>query len=704
MFESQRDFFEDRFGHDFGRVRIHDDSKSGRAARRLNAEAFTIGNDIVFDHDKSPSIDTPANRKILGHELVHVLQQSSSSSEPAGLATKRGIHVVERVPPGQITRRSPATAGTGSDEPGTSATQSAVEAALASQYPRLLQVLTDEQKQSILDAFRYREELRAIDVRLSELVYNIPGAGEAYASEDEPEITRLRLKAADLGQRERRAFEIGVDTVLLLDTYSFMPERTTGESTEPKVVEEYKRTLYYNMSSQRTALVVQDVDPARQPSEMIKFEWGPDRWEVPHDGGLISFDHLLQIEAINLEYQQVLIERSLEGIEEIMNLEPAAERGKEIDERSDPRWSPGKDIYTGAWDITVFKSPQLDIVFSVRGKLSRNTPNPNPFEDETKVAFSTNLKDVLDGNSDQAHAIGVKFATRMATMSLDPEILEVYGVNFVKVKMELGEISTTDLVSLKVTVVKLRFRAESTEQLSRDIGIPEDLRLQGQITFDFNIKSDAINDVLKRADDMAEEGRKGSEIADELLEDRRKKAAGGVAEEGAEQSAKHRTLRKISDRIEQHARPLREGLERVDGMFGPRMARFIAKRGVRVVLKAVPILNVVSTVWDLVELAHWLSEYMRTHWRVGATEFQTKFPTFAQIGSCPMNSAGGKMRINEQTYKCVDYPRVTAPLAGLAFDAAGRLVHIRVENGKEVVEDYQGWLMATHPGEGRTTY
>lgn len=69
-----RDFFEPRFGHDFSRVRIHTDATAARTASDVRARAFTSGNDIVFGAGQyAPT--TEAGRKLLAHELTHVVQQ-----------------------------------------------------------------------------------------------------------------------------------------------------------------------------------------------------------------------------------------------------------------------------------------------------------------------------------------------------------------------------------------------------------------------------------------------------------------------------------------------------------------------------------------------------------------------------------------------------------------------------------------------------
>ncbi len=67
---------EPRFGHDFSNVRIHTDAQAAASARAVNALAYTVGSDVVFDTGQyAPELH--AGRKILAHELTHVVQQGS---------------------------------------------------------------------------------------------------------------------------------------------------------------------------------------------------------------------------------------------------------------------------------------------------------------------------------------------------------------------------------------------------------------------------------------------------------------------------------------------------------------------------------------------------------------------------------------------------------------------------------------------------
>lgn len=72
--EGERAFFEPRFGADFSQVRVHTDPAAAEAARALNAQAFTLGSDIVFGPGRyAPG--TEEGKRLMAHELTHVLQQ-----------------------------------------------------------------------------------------------------------------------------------------------------------------------------------------------------------------------------------------------------------------------------------------------------------------------------------------------------------------------------------------------------------------------------------------------------------------------------------------------------------------------------------------------------------------------------------------------------------------------------------------------------
>ena len=69
-----RDFFEPRFDHDFGSVRVHADDRAAGLSRQVNARAFTVGSGIFFGAGEYRP-DTSEGRRLVAHELTHVVQQ-----------------------------------------------------------------------------------------------------------------------------------------------------------------------------------------------------------------------------------------------------------------------------------------------------------------------------------------------------------------------------------------------------------------------------------------------------------------------------------------------------------------------------------------------------------------------------------------------------------------------------------------------------
>jgi len=85
-----RQEMEQRFGHDFSQVRVHTGVAAEQSAREVNANAYTVGNDIVFGVGRYEP-KTVWGQRLIAHELTHVMQQSSVtvlrrflSNEPAG--------------------------------------------------------------------------------------------------------------------------------------------------------------------------------------------------------------------------------------------------------------------------------------------------------------------------------------------------------------------------------------------------------------------------------------------------------------------------------------------------------------------------------------------------------------------------------------------------------------------------------------------
>jgi hypothetical protein len=81
-----RAFFEPRFGHDFGSVRVHADGEAARLSAALGTRAFTYAGGMYFGAGQL-NAGTADGRRLLAHELAHVVQQ------------RRGAQLVEKAPP-----------------------------------------------------------------------------------------------------------------------------------------------------------------------------------------------------------------------------------------------------------------------------------------------------------------------------------------------------------------------------------------------------------------------------------------------------------------------------------------------------------------------------------------------------------------------------------------------------------------------------
>jgi hypothetical protein len=73
--DSARTNLEPGFGADFSDVKVHTGAEADMLSSRLNAEAFTTGKDIFFKEGRYQP-DSEDGRKLIAHELTHVVQQS----------------------------------------------------------------------------------------------------------------------------------------------------------------------------------------------------------------------------------------------------------------------------------------------------------------------------------------------------------------------------------------------------------------------------------------------------------------------------------------------------------------------------------------------------------------------------------------------------------------------------------------------------
>ena len=89
MPSNTRTFFETRFGHDFSRVRIHSDPAAAASAQAVDAQAYTVGQHVVFAPGQYAP-DSGTGRRLLAHELTHVVQQANSHGNKPLVQRKGG--------------------------------------------------------------------------------------------------------------------------------------------------------------------------------------------------------------------------------------------------------------------------------------------------------------------------------------------------------------------------------------------------------------------------------------------------------------------------------------------------------------------------------------------------------------------------------------------------------------------------------------
>ena len=86
------------FGRDFGDVRVHTEAAAADAARRIGARAFTSAGHVAFaPGEYAPR--TTGGRRLLAHELAHVVQQARDPDAPALAGAWNACTGAESCPP-----------------------------------------------------------------------------------------------------------------------------------------------------------------------------------------------------------------------------------------------------------------------------------------------------------------------------------------------------------------------------------------------------------------------------------------------------------------------------------------------------------------------------------------------------------------------------------------------------------------------------
>lgn len=150
---------ETRFGADFGDVRVHTDGAAHESARSVNAQAYTVGSNIVFQQGRyDPGSDQ--GRHMLAHELTHVVQQRSGPvegtdagggvkvSDPSDRFEREAVANADRVMSSSTPAPSPAPVGA----------QRATEARTAQTYLQRQEDSDEQQEDTTAQTYVQREE------------------------------------------------------------------------------------------------------------------------------------------------------------------------------------------------------------------------------------------------------------------------------------------------------------------------------------------------------------------------------------------------------------------------------------------------------------------------------------------------------------------------------------------------------------------
>jgi hypothetical protein len=86
---------EAHFAQNFSRVRVHSDLAAGQSALEIGANAYTVGHHIVFGANRFLP-ETPSGRRLLAHELTHVVQQTTPDG--AGFHQSDGTPYLTSIP------------------------------------------------------------------------------------------------------------------------------------------------------------------------------------------------------------------------------------------------------------------------------------------------------------------------------------------------------------------------------------------------------------------------------------------------------------------------------------------------------------------------------------------------------------------------------------------------------------------------------
>ncbi|MFE9018098.1 DUF4157 domain-containing protein [Streptomyces sp. NPDC007808] len=233
------------FGHDFGRVRVHDDATADRQARAEAASALTVGEHIYVREDRRGTGGS-GDERLLAHELAHVAQQRAA----------RTVLVQHQEDPDDAS----------AEEPDVDARP--VRMKFAVKINRTMdsdQLLVEFIKQyrgvaTDAQAKRLREQQhwqwvgtppKADAAAVARGMVLVAVRDQSLQATPEKERTRLTAVREGLGEEERRALDAEATRLLRERTHIGGP---SSKTLDDRVLEEYRAELTFELLRQREAL------------------------------------------------------------------------------------------------------------------------------------------------------------------------------------------------------------------------------------------------------------------------------------------------------------------------------------------------------------------------------------------------------------------------------------------------------------------
>jgi len=184
-----RAFMEPRFGHDFSRVRVHTGGAAQQSSQALNARAYTIGPNIVFGPGQFAPHTEPG-RRLLAHELTHVIQQSSGDLR---------LDLKEDETTASLTQQIIRALNTPDPIAGVGDYVTAYNLLNGLSMPVMLRVLNELAAQFMLEVLISREPPRSVDVpRISAAITLVRLANTDAASIQQTELESFANNAQSL--------------------------------------------------------------------------------------------------------------------------------------------------------------------------------------------------------------------------------------------------------------------------------------------------------------------------------------------------------------------------------------------------------------------------------------------------------------------------------------------------------------------------